>query len=185
MKSKTGAIELSIGTIVIVVLAMTMLIGGLVLISNIFDSTKYNVNEMNTKVKNEIGKLFTEDERVVLYTNNGKVAIKQGKEWGVGMAIKNLNKGAEDFKFSYTTTVIDPKAQKKCGISVREIESWIDQGETTGISIPSGETEFFVIRLYVPDSAPLCEGTVRFKIEIRVDGQVYDNVFFDLETLAK
>ena len=44
MKAKKGAMELSIGTIVIIVLAMSMLILGLVLIKTIFVGAKYNVD---------------------------------------------------------------------------------------------------------------------------------------------
>ena len=58
LEGKKGAIELSIGTIVIVVLAMSMLILGLVLVRTIFAGATYNVQQMNDKVKDQINQLF-------------------------------------------------------------------------------------------------------------------------------
>ena len=67
MKSKKGAIELSVGTIVIIVLAMTMLILGIVLIRNIFTGTITNVDEINEGVRDQIKKLFqNENDRAVI-----------------------------------------------------------------------------------------------------------------------
>ena len=51
--NKKAAMELSIGTIVIIVLAMSMLILGLVLIKTIFSGAKYNIDTMNDKVRND------------------------------------------------------------------------------------------------------------------------------------
>ncbi|MFH1290347.1 MAG: hypothetical protein ABIH92_02970 [Nanoarchaeota archaeon] len=68
--NKKGAIELSIGTVVIIVLAMTMLILGLVLVRNIFGGATDSVTSLNDKVKAEITNLFTEE--------SSKIGIKLG-----------------------------------------------------------------------------------------------------------
>ncbi len=70
MRGKVGAIEMSVGTIVIIVLAMSMLILGMILIQNIFSGASDNVLQMNDKVKGEINKLFVEDKRTVIYLPN-------------------------------------------------------------------------------------------------------------------
>ena len=49
---KKGAIELSIGTIVIIVLAMSMLILGIILIKNIFSGSTNAVDDINKGVIN-------------------------------------------------------------------------------------------------------------------------------------
>jgi hypothetical protein len=106
---KKGAIELSIGTIVIIVLAMSMLILGLVLVKNIFGGATYNIDTMNEKVKGEISKLFVEDRKTVVYLENSLAKIDQGKSWGIGFAIKNLKRGTADSgDFSYEVVVSDP-----------------------------------------------------------------------------
>ena len=60
IKNKKAAIELSIGTVVIIVLAMSMLILGLVLIRNIFTGATESVDQINDNVRSEIIKLFQE-----------------------------------------------------------------------------------------------------------------------------
>ena len=47
MRKKKAAIELSVGTIVVIVLAMSMLILGLVLIRNIFKGSIDNFDALN------------------------------------------------------------------------------------------------------------------------------------------
>ena len=83
MRGKSGAIELSIGTIVIIVLAMSMLILGMVLVRNIFSGSSENILQMNDKVKGEINKLFVEDKRTVVYLPNQIAKIDQNNDWGV------------------------------------------------------------------------------------------------------
>lgn len=55
---KRGAIELSIGTIVIIVLAMSMLILGMVLVRSIMCGAIGLTGNINSKVEGEINKLF-------------------------------------------------------------------------------------------------------------------------------
>ena len=90
---KKGAIEMSIGTIVIIVLAMSMLILGMILVKNIFSGASENVLQMNDKVKDQINKLFVEDKRTVVYLPNQIAKIQQNEDWGVAFGIKNLERG--------------------------------------------------------------------------------------------
>ncbi len=82
MVNKKAAVELSIGTIVIIVLAMTMLILGLVLVRNIFTGATDSVDELNDKIRNEITQLFTDEENdIVIRLGSEQTArIKQGTE---------------------------------------------------------------------------------------------------------
>ena len=59
--NKKGAIELSIGTIVVIVLAMSMLILGLVLIKNIFGGATATVDVLNDKVMGAVSSLFSDE----------------------------------------------------------------------------------------------------------------------------
>ena len=81
-ENKKGAIELSIGTIVIIVLAMSMLILGLVLVRTIFTGAIDAVKSIDDGVKKEIGVLFSEnnERRVVLYPDAGLTRLKQGSD---------------------------------------------------------------------------------------------------------
>lgn len=183
MKSKRGAIEMSVGTIVIIVLSMSMLILGMVLVKNIFSGASNNVLAMNDGVKNEINKLFTEDKRTVVYLPNQIAKIKQNEDWGVAFGIKNLAKGtAEAGRFHYEVTVSDPDVRQKCGIGERDIESWIKTGRADDAVIAPGQSYFGIVRFLIPENAPLC--TVRFHIDVTKDNAAYATEFFDVEVRA-
>ncbi len=87
MKTKKAAIELSIGTVVIIVLAMSMLILGLVLIRNIFGGATDSVDALNDGVRSEITSLFAEESsKIAIKLGAGKLAkIPQGTQ-GFGIA---------------------------------------------------------------------------------------------------
>ncbi len=180
---KKGTIELSIGTIVIIVLAMSMLILGLVLVKTIFSGSTQNVLQMNEEVRGEINKLFVEDKRIVVYLPNQVAEIEQNKDWGVAFGIKNLARGtSESGKFTYEITVSDPDVKKKCGIDEKVVESWIKTGRTDSLMLMPGEAYCGIVRFLIPEGAPLC--TIRFHLIIKKDDQHYATDFFDVDVLA-
>jgi len=177
---KKGAMELSIGTIVIIVLAMSMLILGLVLIRTIFTGAKYNVDTMNDKVRGEINKLFVENKKIVIYLSNQQVDIKQGNNWGVLFVIKNLKTGTPDAsKFTYNVEIGNPSEVKSnCGINEKEALSWIKAGQSGSLQISPGSIQEFYIRFQIPETAPLC--IIRYNINVKADGEFYDADSFDV-----
>lgn len=183
MRNKSGAIEMSIGTIVVIVLAMSMLILGMVLIKNIFSGASQNILQMNDKVKDQINKLFVEDKRTVIYLPNQIAKIKQNEDWGIAFGIKNLARGTvETGRFHYDVTVSDPDVRRKCGIDERSIEEWIKTGRVDDMIISPGQSYFGIVRFLIPETAPLC--TVRFHIDVMMDNVPYATDFFDVEVLA-
>ncbi len=182
-KDKKGALELSVGTIVIIVLAMSMLILGMILIKNIFSGSSQNILQINDKVRAQINKLFVEDKRTIIYLPNQIAEIKQNDDWGIAFGIKNLEKGtAEAGRFHYDVSVSDPDVRQKCGIDERSIESWIKTGRSDDITISPGESYIGVVRFMIPGTAPLC--TVRFHLEITKENVHYATDFFDVEVLS-
>jgi len=167
--NKKAAMELSMSTIVILVLAMSMLILGLVLVKSIFTGAKYNVDTMNTKVQNEINKLFVEDEKMVIYLANKKLDIKQGEDWGVAFAIKNLIPnvmGSNKFKYEVEVNMDSVELKNSCGgLSIKEAESYIKAGKSSSMSLNPGETGYDIIRFSIPEGAPLC--FIRYSISAK------------------
>ena len=72
---KRGALELSIGTIVIIVLAMTMLILGMVLVRSIMCGAVGLTGEINKNVKGEIDRLFQSTGGEVVCVGGGEEAV--------------------------------------------------------------------------------------------------------------
>ena len=172
--------ELSMSTIVILVLAMSMLILGLVLIRTIFTGAKYNVDTMNDKVRDEINKLFVEDKKIVIYLANQQAEIDQGESWGVAFAIKNLQSGTVDVaKFTYDVTIANPSEVKSnCGINEKEAISWIKAGGSGTIQIAPGDVYTTIIRFQIPETSPLC--IARYNINVKADSEFYVADSFDV-----
>jgi len=180
IKSKKAALELSIGTIVILVLAMSMLILGLILIRTIFTGAKYNVETMNKKVEAEINKLFVEDQRAVLYLPNRIAEIKQGDDFGLGFGIRNT---IATQKFRWQLQVADDNIRRKCGVSDKEAESWITTGGTGSVEVPSGQKYTDIVRFNVPEGAVSDISTciIRYKLVIKKeDGTAFTTEPFDV-----
>jgi len=78
MKNKRAAMEMSIGTIVTIVLSMTLLIGGIMLVTNISKSGADIVDITDSQVKNQINQLFGEDNgylSIFGFSNNFEVLL--------------------------------------------------------------------------------------------------------------
>ena len=95
--NKKGAMELSMSTIVILVLAMTMLILGLVLVRSIFKGATSSVNDINEKVKGEISGLFVdESSKIIINLGADRIARVQADtdNFGVSFGAKTLDGSA-------------------------------------------------------------------------------------------
>ena len=178
MKNKKAAMEMSVGTIVTIVLLMTVLILGLVLVRTIFTGSIENINTIDQSVKNEIGKLFSEDNNkpIVVYPASRLISIKKGNEdyQGFALALRNTDNDNQR-TLIYTIT---PVGDFPTGAG-----DWIKAGKTNA---PAGETlqaraimdEPDFVRFLVPDNVPV--GLVRYKIEVTVNGAVMSTLTVDL-----
>ena len=184
IKQKKAAMELSISTIVIIVLAMSMLILGLVLIRTIFTGAKYNIDTINDKIRGEINELFVEDKKIAIYLAEEIAEIKQGKAWGIAFGVKNRKTGTADAsKFTYEVEVSNPNEVKtNCGITGNEALSWIKAGQSGNIQIAPGDSKHWIIRFQIPEASPLC--IVRYNINVKADGEFYDAEDFDINIKA-
>lgn len=181
ISSKKGAVELSIGTIVIIVLAMSMLILGIVLVRNIFFGATDNVSELNNKVRDEIRSLFQEEnQKIVIRLTEDTAKVNQGEKFGVAFGVKNIKTGETDStEFSYKVELDDPEIERSCDVTEQEALSWIRFGSGSFIISP-GETGFARIELNIPEDAPLCSTRYRIRVWETDEGpqNVYSNPFF-------
>ena len=187
LKGRKGAMEMSVGTIVTIVLFVTLLILGIVLIRNIFSSAKGVVDLTDQQLKNELNQLFSDEDKVSIYPSTRLVEIKQENTDGVGMGIKNLLTGsAGETTFSYKVRISDSDLKNKCGVNEETVESWIVTGKSEkDIPIPSGDLSSQRVLFEIPLGAPLC--TIRFRVDVTYgdDDKSYATDFFDLKIKAK
>jgi hypothetical protein len=182
-KNRRAQMEMSIGTIVTIVLLVTLLVLGVVLIKNIFTSAKGVVDLTDEQLRSEINKLFSEDTKLSIYPGTRYVEIKQDTTDGVGFGIKNLQEGtAGSNKFSYIISATDVA---NCGVTKQEAESWMILGKAeSDLSIPVGDSIIRKVLFNIPIGSPLC--TARFKIEVQVATNTpYKSDFFDVKIKAK
>jgi len=165
INEKKGAMEMSVGTIVTIVLLMTVLILGLVLVRTIFKSSVENIEGIDTAVKAEIEKLFAENEnkKVVIYPPTREVEIKKGEDSrGFGLSIRNIGEDSE--KFSY---IINAE-ETSCGMRLADAEELIVLNrKRNNIIVPAGnimEDSIFV-KFNIPETAPPCKITYTVNME--------------------
>jgi len=184
-RNRSAQIEMSIGTIVTIVLLVAFLILGVVLIRNIFTSAKGIVSMTDTELKSQVDQLFSAEDKISVYPDTRYVEIKQESTDGVGFGIKNLQQGvAGSTTFSYVVQVSDTDIKTKCGIDAATAESWITTGKAeTEIPIASGDISVQKVLFEIPVGAPLC--TIRFRINVNQGTTIYATDFFDMKVLPK
>jgi hypothetical protein len=171
MSNKKAAMEMSVGTIVTIVLLMTVLILGLVLVRTIFTGAIDNIDGIDQAVKGEINKLFAEgsSKKIVIYPPTKLIRIKKGTDnLGFGFSIRNVEGEAEKFSYSISAE------ETNCGMSLSEAEDLITLGKKRNdIVISAGsimENPIFV-RFGIPETAPPCQ--IRYSILIEIGTQPY------------
>jgi len=173
VRNKKAAMELSIGTIVIIVLAMSMLVLGVVLIRNIFSTATTAIDATDAGLKNEIQKIFSnEGSKISVYPTSRRITISQGaKSEGFAFSIKNIDVDGHDYTYA---VIADPEFNYQCGSTFgddTEAQSWIIAGSGSfslarGNRIDLPEYVLFTI----PENAPPC--TVKYNLKVFEDGGV-------------
>ncbi len=162
-KGKRGAMELSIGTIVIIVLSVTMLILGLVLVRNIMCGAIGLTGEVSDRTRGEIVKLFQgDDEAVCIGSGTEPVYLIKGRQNVIYCGFKAPKIA------SYQVTIKDISADER-GIRV---DKWIkgEQGWKGDIA-PNDDLPKKILRLEIPNDAP--ETGVTMKVEVKKEGNLF------------
>ncbi len=68
MKSRKGAMEMSMGTVVTIVLLMSVLVLGIFLVQKIFKVGTSAIDGIDAKIQGEINEMFADEgEKVIIY----------------------------------------------------------------------------------------------------------------------
>lgn len=193
--NKGGALELSIGTIVIIVIGMSMLILGLVLVRTIFVGSTASIGELNEKVQNEIATLFADEgSDIVVKLGEGQTAkIKAGSDTfnvGVGARTPDGSSVGRRNRLQYKLS-LEPGTGSNC-------VSRLGQRQTEDLFLTSlniynsfdqfdGATAFALIEINIPKGTSVCSQ------KVFIDVKDTDNVnlgdfggnFFKIEILKE
>ncbi len=169
--------EMSVGTMVTIVLLMIVLVLGIFFIQRIFATGTNAIDTIDNQVQSELQKLFASaGAKMAFYPTSRDVIVKKG-DTPKGFAFQIRNGGTETAEFSYATEATDAS---NCGSSFTE-EDANDMllGGDGSINIGPGDTsEGIIVKFIVPETAPPC--TIAYDFEVTRDGETYTGVNFFL-----
>lgn len=173
-RNKEGALELSIGTIVVIVIGMSMLILGLVLVRTIFSGSTKSINDLNEQVQNEILNLFGDNSgNLVIKLGSADTAkVKPGDRFNVAIGAQHPD-GASITRESLLYRIeLSDDSDENClrilgkeraeGLFVTRINNWNEFDRY------SGSTAFALLEVDVP------KGTARCTQKVNVDMRLKD-----------
>ncbi len=171
-KSRKGAMELTMGTMVTIVLLVMVLILGGYFVNKIFFSAGTSIDNIDQLVKNEISKMFSEDNsrKIVIYPETRKISIKKGTEGnGFGLSIRNV--GNEPAKFGYEIESVE--IGEGCPMTLSQADSLLFGGSRSDIQIGAGDkmTDPVLIEFNIPETTPPCK--IRYSITMTKGTEPY------------
>lgn len=190
--NKRGALELSIGTIVVIVIGMSMLVLGLVLVKTIFSGSIKSVDTLNDGVLNEITTLFDDTAGNILIklgsTNIAK--IKPGEGFKVAIGAQHPDGElitSTNLKYGIT---LSSEVGDNC-VSIlgqRKTEDLFKTPLNTKnneFGRRQGSVAASLIEIVIPVGTAVC--TQKINVELYVDGAAESNDadFFILEVVKK
>lgn len=160
IQNKKG-FEMSINTIVILVIAVTMLVLGIVLVKTIMCGAMDLASTTNQGALDQINKLFTSEEtrEATCMGKTNPLDIVPGNYNVVGCGLKPKTQT----NFSYIFTL--KSAIDSDGAPMQNVNSWIRESKTGTKMVAPGNTELVAIGIEVPEDAP--EGTLVFGVLIK------------------
>ncbi len=188
-ENRTGALELSIGTIVVIVIGMSMLILGLVLVRTIFSGSTQSVSDLNDQVRNEILDLFGDKEGnlVVRLGSADTAKIKPGSgpfKLGIGARHPDGTALTGRDSLQYKLTLADDsdnncvrilgkdRAEK---LFITRLNTWNSFDEY------SGSTAFALVQIEAPSGTSKCTQKVNVDMKTKEAQNPSDGKSFILE----
>lgn len=178
IQNKKAAMEMSVGTIVTIVLLMSVLVLGIFLIQQIFGTAKGAIDLTDKQIMDQLRKLYGgEDLPVMIFPQTGEIEVKKGNSDAFGLIINNRLESEETF--SYKISFVDGGT---CGITETQAMSFVAPKERENLRLASGSglTTPLRINFAIPDSANLCKG-ILYRLDVsKQDGSIYDGVDLSL-----
>ena len=175
IKNKKAAMEMSVGTLVTIVLLMVVLVLGVVLIRSIFSGSQDAVENINNQVIDEINKVFSDETREISIAPASRSITldKTGKPAGFAFSVRNNDVISK--AYSYAVTAV---AAPNCGSLTPITASGYVQSGSGNFDLEAG-TKLAYPRLVlfdIPDNAPPC--TIEYNLKLTRPGKIDDIQIF-------
>ena len=182
MRSKKGAVELSMSMLVVIILSMVILAGGITLLFKFFNMGEKVKADLDDQTREELDRLVTDEGQQVALPRN-RVTIQRGENHIFGVGILNTNSNERDFKVEIeldSVLVKDLTTGKEIPITDEQINLIKQNVEkdwllyyNTATSLKQGENTIQKIQVTVPNDAQ--EGTYIFNVRVKVGDTQYGN----------
>ena len=168
LENKKGAFELSVSTMIIIVLAIIILIMGLTFLRKIFGGATDSIDTINEQMTKEINKLFTDEKQtIVVYLADKTASVRAGTtNFNFWIAAKtkygNDVTSREDIQYSLTLD----KTSSCYKQNPTMVEKWFtDKLSSTEMNYNpvreyQGDTGYARIQISLPEGTRLCTQTV-------------------------
>ena len=157
--NKKAGMELSMGTIIILVLGVSMLVLGIVLIRSIMCSGLQITDQLSVGVTNEVKNLFGANKFGVRCVGQGGQEVKYGT--GGDRRIDCIIKTEEQTNYDITITNIESIKGAKTDI----VNKWATSKGWKGSVPPGQDQQETVLLLSIPKDAPT--STVKLTIQVK------------------
>ncbi|NCN98659.1 hypothetical protein COU62_01695 [Candidatus Pacearchaeota archaeon CG10_big_fil_rev_8_21_14_0_10_35_219] len=190
---KKGAFELSIGTVVVIVIAMALLIMGLVLVRNIFTGATESVDRIDDGIKEEIQGVFsTERDDVIVKLGESRTAkVKaNGERFGIVLGARTPDgsaaRGRE--RLQYQLSLEEPTGNNCASLigttaTKNLFETPLDSYR--GFDQYDGANAYALIELNIPEGTASCTQKIYIDVKDTDSGltEPYVGTFFRIEVL--
>lgn len=164
--NKKGAVELSMNTIVIVIIGITLLTLGLRWVFNIFADVEEQRSQMSEAMEQEIRDMFGESDKPLnLLTNS--ISIEQGSSYDLAIGIRNI--GKEKYEFSYMIEVNQDDIPSN--VRADEVRRWFGYTKSN-FDLRSGELFPDTVSVDVPRNVPLDIYRVYINLDCKEDNNL-------------
>jgi hypothetical protein len=191
IKNKKGAMEMTVGTIVTIVLLMSALVLGLILTKTIFTKTTENIGTIDDQVKGEIKNLFAEDNTnlVVGLGGQNSATVKQGTDnFGIPFGFSPTNPqiwGVNKDGCKYNIEVVN-QANYCINKGWTNVENSIITGITNVKFDQVDSTNgYALIKISVPADVSPCLQRFSIVVKCAADTKETTTGYFDLEIIKK
>jgi hypothetical protein len=180
INKKKGAVEMTMGTIVTIVLMVAILVVILFFIGKVGDTSEDAINGIDQALQNEINALFTDgNKKIIVFPTSREIVLKKGEVKGLGFSIRNVEGTSGSFSYEVGAKEIGADCS---GVSIEKANSYINLGKSgSGINLPSGSfmEDAIFVKFSIPESASLC--TMRYGIDVKKGVEQYSpTIFFDM-----
>jgi len=186
-KNHKAAMEMSVGTIVTIVLLMSVLVLGLVMVQSIFGGATQSVDSINEQVRTEINDLFSSDDT--------DLSVSLGTQHRA-----NVKRGEEAFGFVFGFSPKDPGILRGCSYAIEQdsgknfcagvygidTTDWfitpVENGNFNEIKSDAG---FALAKMSIPEDNPTCLQRFSIKITCTDAAKTYRETWVDINIVKK